>query len=249
VSKEIEKALIEVPQAGRNYSVFLDSLFGSSKDIEKEFGMFFGLERAVQGINQRDPGTIEVVIEPQRRETFMKFIAFLEGHRKFEDARTEKDKKKMIRTSTEKSKALLEHAIGRDWTVFKLAKAAAEQDPDRAIIIPRGWAHMGMVEKFFANCDLFDIEVKINDVQPAAMGNAFVKSYKEPLSEREWHRVSEYDLYYHEYMNNLVENSYLLALLASIWPNYSIRWLERRATRYADSVYGSALPGRNGTKA
>jgi hypothetical protein len=150
----------------------------------------WGFERTARGISETNPGMIEVVTEPQSIEVFLKLSQPpLNGGGMPSyplPGRTYQEKVNFVAAFIT---AFIEAHQKRDKLVFKLSESLSEQDPSRAIIIPRGYGHRGMSVYFTPENYRVTICEKGSNSTP--LDDAFKLSYARLLSPIEIDRYAK----------------------------------------------------------
>lgn len=106
----------------------------------------WGYESVVQSVNQKQPGRIKVVCEPQQLE-----VLLLRIEKSDLDEKVHRSEEGQLCQTIHEQYLLktIEYHLKRDQAVYQLTEQLAAENPERAIIIPRGAGHQPMVKKFF----------------------------------------------------------------------------------------------------
>ncbi len=156
----------------------------------------WGFEDVVLSINQTKPGQIAHYMEPQSAETAYGFWATEILWKEFVDI-SQEEREARINALIEYIRKLAEIQVHRDRLVFSLSERLRGEDPERAIIIPRGTAHRGMQVLF--SDDKYDLTYKDAGYLLDFTDEAIARSYVDSLSTAELRKYAELELDYLRY--------------------------------------------------
>ncbi len=158
-----------------------------------------GFEYKVLEINTKSTGQIENIIEPQTAQTaYNAWKADLLAE-KIEEHKFNPEKQ--IDALADYSEQMIQFQLKRDKDIASLADKLQKQNPERAIIIPRGTAHKGM-EVLFDNT-IYDIIKHEADYALDFTDELILKSYKSIPTKEE---IKEYAKLQNHYVNNYTKN-------------------------------------------
>lgn len=201
----------------------------------------WGHEPQMLAINSKHPGRITTIIEPQTAEALIQMWEEELLCERIMEAGINENMDKLIQMKLEEQRIVLESLLHRDEQVFKLAKRLAQEEPGRAIIIPRGSAHSAMAQRFFANSDLFDIECHVSREESSFGDEELIRAYCngiETVTMEERERIARLNLYWSEYKSEHIE-SVGFGLLCRIGASdFAYRRMVRKAREYALAMDG-----------
>jgi hypothetical protein len=218
-------------------SEYFLTVIRSTLDVGEKTSLLseWGYEPQMLAINKIHHGRIATIIEPQPAETLIRELELESLNRRLREASID-DMDNLIQMKLEEQRAVLESSIHRDEQVFKLAQRLAQEDPLRAIIIPRGDMHRPMVQRFFADSDIFDIEYHVTKEESSFGTEEFVRAYCngiETVTMEERERIARLNLHWSRYKSEHIESVGFGSLCRVGASDFAYRRMVKKAREYA----------------
>ncbi len=217
------------------------AIFSLTLNIGEKMFSFsdWGYEPQMIAINRKYPGRIANILEPQTAEALIQMWEEELLCKRIMEAGINENMDKLIQMKLEEQRIMLESLLQRDEQIFKLAKRLAQEDPERAIIIPRGGAHSAMAQRFFANSDLFDIECHVSSEESGFGEEELIRAYCngiETVTMEERERIARLNLHWSRYKSEHIESVGFELLCRVGASDFAYRRMVRKAREYALAI-------------
>jgi hypothetical protein len=146
-------------------------------------------------INGKAPGTAVTIVESQSASTIWLCWERMLMERKLYVAGSREEEIELEKAVLKKASEI---AFERNRRVFAHAQELRKESPKKAIIIPRGYAHLGM-STFFDPIDYDITFTSRHRGAPRFSSEAIIDSFKRQLSEQDWAWYASLSLHFSEY--------------------------------------------------
>jgi len=189
----------------------------------------WGFENQVMGINLHSPGKITHKIEPQRADVaYADWVMTLDADKLILPGY---DHSRMVEDLVDFIPKLIEYQVLRGKHVKSLVDKLREENPERAIIIPRGTAHKGMRHLF--SPEEYDVTFADSGYQLDFTDALLASSYARMPSQNKIRQTAVLQAHYIDYWNaNSVRLIQPLLKIVGL-QNIAERKIEEGARQYA----------------
>jgi hypothetical protein len=189
----------------------------------------WGFMDRILEINREAPGTIDCVIEPLGASTqwIMWRQSMLSRQR-----RSARSFDESVLTEVEMIRGSIQVCIDRDKRLVEFVNRLRRENPDRAIIIPRGYAHMGMARDFDYLHYMKSEAARLTGA-PWFSTEAIIEAFSREITPAELERYARLSLHYSEYYYSHMDEHLLNARLVGAEPAEGLRELTLNAREYA----------------
>ncbi|MDP3765189.1 MAG: hypothetical protein Q8R04_01640 [Nanoarchaeota archaeon] len=157
----------------------------------------FGVDDVVLKINRAVPGRILHFTEPHSAEVVYHYWAW--GLASKEYLRSIADRERSTKALTDSMREFVQFTLERDRLLFPFVESLRREDPNRAIIIPRGDKHSGMSGLYTP--DKYDAVIKIESSPSDFMDDLIDRSYRFEHTEKELRHYGELQSHYLDFVN------------------------------------------------
>jgi hypothetical protein len=183
-------------------------------------------------INRNAPETVECIVEPLGASTQWIMWKQSKLSRKH---RTTKTFDESVIAEAEVIRGSIEICMDRDRRLVEFVHKLRRENPDRVIIIPRGYAHKAMAQDF-DYLHYMKIESARLTGAPWFSTEAIIEAFSKHLTPAELERYARLSLHYSEYYYSHMDEYLAEARLAGEEPIQGLRNLTLNAREYAFSM-------------
>ncbi len=212
----------------------LDATFNHGMKMDEDSMDWFdwGFMDKILEINREAPSTIECVIEPLGAST--QWIMWKQQQLSRIVRHTDSFDESVI-AEAELIRGSIEICMDRDKRLAGFIHKLRTEDPDRAIIIPRGYAHKGMAMDF-DYLNYMKIEAARLTAAPWFSTEAIIEAFSKQLTPAELERYARLSLHYNEYYYSHMDQHLAQARMAGAEPVEGLKQLTLHAREYAFSM-------------
>lgn len=207
---------------------------GFAMDEDSMHWFDWGFMDMVLEINRGAPGTVECIVEPLGASTQWimwrqnRFARARRASPTFDDT---------VMAEVEMIKGSIEICMDRDRRLVEFVHKLRRENPDRVIIIPRGYAHKGMAHDF-DYLNYRKAEAARLTGAPWFSTEAIIEAFSRRLTQSELERYARLSLHYSEYYYSHMDEYLAEAALSGLAPVDGLRSLTLNAREYAFSMEG-----------